>query len=54
VQAAVLVDPTDRSVAVMRPDAAIAVLRPGDVLDLSEIIAGLRLDITAIFDELRD
>lgn len=53
VQAAILVDPTDRSVAVMRPDAAIVVLRPGDVLVLSDIIAGLRLDITAIFDELR-
>jgi Uma2 family endonuclease len=54
VRAAVLVDPADRSIALMRADMAMAVLRAGDVLDLSDIIPDLRLDITALFDELKN
>jgi Uma2 family endonuclease len=53
-QAAILVDPADRSVALMRADMAMAVLRAGDTLDLSDIIPDLRLDITALFDELKN
>jgi Uma2 family endonuclease len=53
-QAAILVDPADRSVALMRVDMAMVVLHPGDVLDLSDIIPDLRLDITALFDELKN
>ncbi|MGH2600027.1 MAG: Uma2 family endonuclease, partial [Dehalococcoidia bacterium] len=53
VRVAVLVDPTDRSVAVMRPGEEMTVLRPGEALDLSDVIPDLRLDISALFDELK-
>ncbi|MGD9890327.1 MAG: Uma2 family endonuclease [Dehalococcoidia bacterium] len=53
-QAAILVDPADHSVALMRAGMTMAVLRAGDLLDLSDIIPDLRLDITALFDELKN
>lgn len=54
VRAALLIDPTDRSIALMRPGPTIVMLGAGDRLDLDEIIPGLRLDIGALFDELKD
>jgi Uma2 family endonuclease len=53
-RAAVLLDPAHKVVTVVRPDGLVAELRAGDVLDLGDIITGLRLDVTAIFDELKD
>lgn len=53
-QAAILVDPADRSVVLMRAGIAMVILRAGEMLDLSDIIPDLRLDITALFDELKN
>jgi Uma2 family endonuclease len=54
VKASVLVDPDDRSVVAVRPGTEPLTLRPGDVLDLSDVIPRLRIDIRELFDALRD
>jgi Uma2 family endonuclease len=54
VKGSVLVDPDDRSVVVVRPGMEPVTLRPGDVLDLSDVIPGLRIDVRELFDALRD
>jgi Uma2 family endonuclease len=53
-RAAVLVDPDRKSVTVVRAGGVVVELWADDVLDLSDIIPGLRLDVSAIFDELKD
>ncbi|MGD9892100.1 MAG: Uma2 family endonuclease [Dehalococcoidia bacterium] len=50
---AVLIDPTDRSVVVVRPGVEPIGLATGDTLDLSDIIPDLRLDVAALFESLR-
>lgn len=54
VRAAVLVDPMDRSVIVVRPGNDMQVLDTDATLDLSDVIADLRLSVGALFDALRD
>jgi len=53
-RAAVLLDPARKVMTVVRPDGGVAELRAGDVLDLTDVVPGLRLDVTAVFDELKD
>ena len=53
-RAAVLLDPARKIVTLVRADGGVAELRAGDVLDLDDIIPGLRLDVAAVFDELKD
>lgn len=54
VQAAVLIDPADESVRVVRAGQEPIRLGRGETLDLSDIIPHLRLDISALFDALKD
>lgn len=54
VRVAVLADPARQSITLVRSDAELVELRPGDVLDLSDVIPDLRLDVRAVFDELRN
>jgi Uma2 family endonuclease len=53
VQAALLVDPSHKSVLVFRPSAIPVGLSPGGTIDLSDIVPGLRLPVADIFDALR-
>lgn len=50
---AVLVDPGDESIIVVRPGREPIGLTAGDTLDLSDIIPDLRLDVAALFESLR-
>jgi Uma2 family endonuclease len=50
---AVLIDPSDESIVVVRPGVEPIGLAAGDTLDLSDIIPDLRLDVAALFDSLR-
>jgi Uma2 family endonuclease len=50
---AVLIDPTDRSIVVVRPGSEPIGRTAGDTLDLSDIIPDLRLDVAALFESLR-
>jgi Uma2 family endonuclease len=52
VRLAVLIDPQDEMVLLVRPGGQIVALQRGDVLDLGDAIPGLRLDVAAIFDAL--
>jgi Uma2 family endonuclease len=54
VRAAVLVDPGDRSVVVVRPGNDIRVYDTDATLDLSDVIADLRLGVGELFAALRD
>ncbi len=53
VQAALLVDPADRSVILFRPGAAPAALRGADQIDLSDILPDFRLTVPDLFATLR-
>jgi len=53
VKAAVLVEPSDESVPLIRPGEDAARFAAGDTIDLGDIIPGLRLDIAALFAALR-
>jgi Uma2 family endonuclease len=50
---AALVDASDRSVSVFRPGRMMVVLTTRDVLDFSDIIPDLRIEVAALFDALR-
>ena len=50
---AVLIDPSDESIVVVRPGVEPIGLAAGDTLDLSDIIPDLRLDVAALFDSLK-
>jgi Uma2 family endonuclease len=52
VRLAVLVDPQDEMVLLVRPGGQIVALQRGDVLDLGDAIPNLRLDVSAVFDAL--
>jgi Uma2 family endonuclease len=52
VRLAVLVDPQDEMVLIVRPGGQIVALQRGDVLDLGDAIPNLRLDVSAVFDAL--
>jgi len=52
VRLAVLIDPQDEMVLLIRSGGQIVALQRGDILDLGKSIPGLRLDVTAIFDSL--
>jgi Uma2 family endonuclease len=54
VRVAALVDPEEESVLVVRSDRMRVTLQRGDVLDLSDVIPGLQLDVESIFGALRD
>jgi Uma2 family endonuclease len=54
VKAAVLVDPHDESIVIIRSGVEPTTLRAGDTLDLTNVIPGLRLDVAALFQALRD
>ena len=54
VQAALLVDPRDESIVMIRPGAEPVTLRAGETLDLSDLIPGPQLDVAALFAALRD
>jgi Uma2 family endonuclease len=54
VRAAVLLDPDDESALVVRPGAVPVALTRGDTLDLTDIVPGLRIDVSALFDVLRE
>ena len=54
VRLALLVDPSDKSVAVINARGEVVTLMAGETLDLSSIIPGLRLDVAALFAALRD
>ncbi len=49
---AVLIDPSDESIVVVRPGRKTNALTAGDTLDLSDIIPDLRLDVAALFESL--
>ena len=49
---AVLIDPTDESIVVVRPGSEPIGLTAGDTLDLSDVIPDLRLDVAALFESL--
>ena len=53
VKAAVLIDPADRSITVIRGDGVVTVLTAGETLDLNEIIPGLRVAVNDVFDALK-
>ncbi|HLH21609.1 MAG TPA: Uma2 family endonuclease [Chloroflexota bacterium] len=53
VHLALLVDPTDRSIIAFRPEGRTSALRGADVLDLGDVIPGLRLTVAEIFAALR-
>lgn len=53
VQAAVLIDPSDESVLVVRPGRETVALRAGETLDSSDIIPDLRLEVAALFEALK-
>jgi len=52
VQAALLVDPKDESIVVFRPGAAPVGLSASDRVDLGDIVPGLTLSVSEIFDSL--
>ncbi len=53
VRVALLVDPADRSVIAFRPEGRTSALRGSDVVDLSDVIPGLRLVVDEVFASLR-
>lgn len=53
VQVALLLDPDDESVAVIRPDATPTVLRAIEPLDLGDVLPGFHLTVGELFDALR-
>lgn len=53
VTAAVAIHPRRRTATVYRPDGKVTTLRPGDVLDLDDIVPGLRLALDELFGALR-
>jgi Uma2 family endonuclease len=54
VRAAVLINPPDQSILVLRNGQLDQLLRRGDTLDLSDILEDLRLIVARLFDELMD
>jgi Uma2 family endonuclease len=52
VQAALLVDPAHKSILVFRPGAVPIGLHRSDVVDLGDIVPGLTLSVSEIFDAL--
>jgi Uma2 family endonuclease len=52
VRLAVLIDPQDEMVLLVRPGGQIIALQRGDTLDLADAVPGLRLSVSAIFDAL--
>jgi Uma2 family endonuclease len=53
VQVALLVDPEDESILVLRPGAAPQALRGGEIADLKDVLPGFALVPTDVFDVLR-
>ena len=53
VRAALLVDPSDRSIILFRPDAATQTLRGDAVVDLSDLAPELRFSASELFAALR-
>lgn len=53
VPVALLIDPQDESVAVYRPGAAAVVSQAPEILDLDDVVPGLRLTVEEIFAALR-
>jgi Uma2 family endonuclease len=53
-RAAISTNPRTESIIVVRPGAEPVTLRRGDTLDLSDIIPGLRIELSALFDDLLD
>ena len=53
VQAAVLIDPADRSITVIRGDGGLTVLTASETLDLSDIIPDVRVEVLDVFDALK-
>lgn len=54
VRAAVLIDPDDESVIIVRPGGITTGLVAGDMLDLSDIVPELTIPVGALFATLRD
>jgi hypothetical protein len=54
VRAAVLVDPDDESMVVVRPGGITSALVAGEMLDLGDIIPDLMIPVGALFEALRD
>lgn len=52
VHVALLVDPTDESIILFRPDAEPRTLRGTDVIDVSDLVPGLTLTVAAVFATL--
>jgi Uma2 family endonuclease len=52
VPVALLVIPRQQSVRDFRPSAPVTIHRRGDVIDLSEVVPGLKLDLSKIFAAL--
>lgn len=52
VAAALAVDPVQRLIEVVRPGQPVLILRAGDVLDLDDVIPGLRLAVADLFASL--
>ena len=53
VRAALLLDPADKSVRVIRPVHPVAVLHGFDPIDLQDILPGFELSVNALFDPLK-
>jgi Uma2 family endonuclease len=53
VQVALLVDPEDESILVLRPGAAPQALRGGEIADLKDVLPGFALVPADVFDVLR-
>jgi Uma2 family endonuclease len=52
VQVALLVDPDDDSIVVFRPGAAPAGMSRGDIINLGDVVPGLTLSVSEVFDAL--
>ena len=53
VRAALLVDPDDRTIMVLRASRPVAVVRGSDAVDLSDVVPDLRLTADEVFGALR-
>ena len=51
---ALILDPDDSTIRDFRPGAEPVILRPGDVLDLTNVLPGFILDVAALFDVLTE
>lgn len=54
VQVALLLDPDDSTIRDFRPGTEPVVLRPGDILDLGDVLPGFTLDVGGLFDVLTE